>query len=95
VLEALEKESYDIILMDVQMPELDGLEATRRVRRMFRDGPRPWIIAMTANALAEDREICLSAGMDDYLSKPVKLEALDAALKRAGGESAVGGSSAK
>jgi CheY-like chemotaxis protein len=60
--------------MDVQMPEMDGLETTRLVRKRFTD--QPVIIAMTANAMAEDKEACLQAGMDDYISKPVKLEVL-------------------
>ncbi len=76
---ALERASYDIVLMDVQMPELDGLEATRRIRdRWGADGPR--IVAMTANAMAEDREACLAAGMDGYLSKPIRVEELVAEL---------------
>ncbi len=74
LLQALEDESYDIILMDVQMPELDGLEATRQIRQKM--GKHPFIIAMTANAMQSDRDICLAAGMDDYLSKPIKLEEL-------------------
>jgi signal transduction histidine kinase/CheY-like chemotaxis protein len=79
--EALAHATYDVVLMDVQMPELDGLEATRRIRARWQsDGP--WIIAMTANAMAEDREACLAAGMDDYLSKPVRIEELQAALER-------------
>jgi CheY-like chemotaxis protein len=79
VIGALEKQAYDLVLMDVQMPELDGLEATRRVRaRWAADGPR--IVAMTANALAEDRQACIEAGMDDYVSKPIRPEALIAAL---------------
>ncbi|MCT7975153.1 PAS domain S-box protein [Laspinema olomoucense] len=83
---ALNRQSYDVILMDVQMPEMDGLEATRRIclewsqRRDVSPMGRPWIIAMTANAMQGDREICLQAGMDDYISKPIRLEALAQAL---------------
>lgn len=68
------RELYDIILMDVQMPEIDGLEATRIIRQGMEI--QPTIIAMTANAMKEDRDQCLKAGMDDFLSKPVKLEEL-------------------
>ena len=82
VLEALRRQSYDIILMDVQMPGMDGLEAARRIAAEFPPEHRPRIIAMTANALLGDREACLAAGMDDYLSKPIRLEELYAAIAR-------------
>ena len=77
----LELHGFDVILMDVQMPEMDGLEATQTIRSI--NISQPIIIAMTANALVEDREECLKAGMDDYLSKPVNIELLLAALTRA------------
>jgi len=73
---------FDIILMDVQMPELDGLEATRRIRAQA-PSPRPWIIAMTANAMDGDREACLAAGMDGYISKPIRPERLAEAIAAA------------
>jgi PAS domain S-box-containing protein len=82
VLQSLRQQPYDVLLMDVHMPEMDGLEATRRIRES--DGPaRPWIIALTANAMQGDRELCLSAGMDDYISKPIKPDEIAAAMKRA------------
>jgi len=68
--------------MNVQMPEMDGLEATRQIGARYEASERPRIIAMTTNAMAGDRERCLDAGMDDYLSKPVRLEDLDQALGR-------------
>jgi CheY-like chemotaxis protein len=79
VLQALERQTYDVVLMDVQMPEMDGLEATKVIRQRWPEGPR--IIAMTASALKGDREICLSAGMDSYISKPTKIEGLRVALE--------------
>ena len=81
-LDALERESYDVVLMDVQMPEVDGLEATRRIHQRFGSADRPRIIAMTANAMEGDREECLAAGMDDYVSKPIRREELARALAR-------------
>jgi len=80
VLEALERESYDVVIMDVQMPEMDGLEATRRIHQRWPAGRRPHIIAATANAMQEEREACLAAGMDAYLSKPIRVEYLATAL---------------
>ncbi|HEX4964148.1 MAG TPA: ATP-binding protein [Thermoanaerobaculia bacterium] len=84
-LAALRRQRYDVILMDVQMPGMDGLEAARHIRDEWPVEERPRIIALTANALREDRETCLAAGMDDYLSKPVLLEDLRAVLYRAVG----------
>lgn len=79
VLQNLERQEYDVILMDVLMPEMDGLEATRQIRQRW---PRePKIIAMTASALKGDREICLASGMDGYISKPAKIEDLKAVLR--------------
>ena len=79
VLRALEVGRYDLILMDGQMPGLDGYETTRRLRQQ---GVRIPIVAMTANAMSGDRERCLEAGMDDFVSKPVSTDALEAALQR-------------
>lgn len=75
VIEALERQSYDVILMDIQMPEMDGLEATRRIHQLWPD-QHPHIVAVTANAMHSDRDVCLGAGMDYYLSKPIRIEEL-------------------
>jgi PAS domain S-box-containing protein len=80
VLAALDSRPYDLILMDCQMPELDGYETTQRIRARGADGPK--IIAMTANAMRGESEKCIAAGMDDYLSKPVRLEALREMVNR-------------
>ena len=79
-LQALKRQVYDVVLMDVQMPEMDGLEATRRLRVELPDERQPRVIAMTANAMQGDREMCLEAGMDDYVSKPIRIEELVKAL---------------
>jgi signal transduction histidine kinase/CheY-like chemotaxis protein len=78
--ESVERQTYDLVLMDVQMPELDGLEATRRITARWPAAGRPRIVAMTANAMQGDREICLAAGMDDYLTKPIRVDDLVQAL---------------
>jgi CheY-like chemotaxis protein len=82
VLQALRRLPYSVILMDVQMPEMDGIETTRRIHEEFSVGCQPYIIALTAHALEGDRERLLSSGMDDYVSKPIRMEDLVAALKR-------------
>ena len=83
VLAAVRQVSYDLILMDGQMPEMDGLEATRQLKQLFPDPKdRPWVIALTANAMQSDREACLAAGMDDFLTKPIKPQELRVALER-------------
>jgi PAS domain S-box-containing protein len=84
VLEALRRQRYDVILMDVQMPEMDGLVAAREIVRLWPERKdRPWIVALTANAMQGDREACMAAGMDDYISKPMKTADLIAAIERA------------
>jgi CheY-like chemotaxis protein len=80
--ESIERQIYDVILMDVQMPEMDGLDATRNIRKL-NDVTQPHIIAMTANAMEGDREMCIAAGMNDYISKPIRVHELVEALMKA------------
>ena len=82
-IESIERQTYDVVLMDVQMPEMDGLEATRRITARWERAQRPWLVAMTANAMLGDREACLGAGMDDYVVKPIRVDALVEALQGA------------
>jgi two-component system, sensor histidine kinase and response regulator len=81
--EAVERQKYDIIFMDIQMSDMDGLEATRIICSQTSRSERPYIVAMTANAMKEDRDLCLAAGMDDYLTKPIRPEEIKAAIERA------------
>ncbi len=81
--ESVQRQVYDVVLMDVQMPELDGLDATRRICALQGPGARPHIIAMTANAMQGDREMCLAAGMDDYVTKPIRVDQFVKALNNA------------
>ncbi|HLO18194.1 MAG TPA: response regulator, partial [Anaerolineales bacterium] len=80
--ESIERQTYDVILMDVQMPEMDGLDATRDIRKLT-NVQQPHIIAMTANAMEGDREMCIAAGMNDYISKPIRVNELVEALMKA------------
>lgn len=82
VLEALRRQPYDVVLMDMQMPEMDGIEATERIRQEWTIEQGPYIIAMTANAMQGDREACIKSGMDDYISKPIRIQKLAEALGR-------------
>ena len=79
-LEMLRRGGFDLVLLDMEMPEMDGLEATRRITARWKPKDRPRIVAMTANAMQGDREECLAAGMDDYLTKPIRVERLVEAL---------------
>jgi CheY-like chemotaxis protein len=79
-IQAVGRQRYDLVLMDVQMPEMDGLEATRRIVEEVPLDQRPWIVAMTANAMDGDRERCLDAGMKGYISKPIRVDELVAVV---------------
>jgi signal transduction histidine kinase/DNA-binding response OmpR family regulator len=83
VIESMERQPYDVVLMDVQMPEMDGLEAARRINARWGPHERPRIVAMTANAMQGDRDECLGAGMDDYVTKPIRIDRLVEALSNA------------
>jgi CheY-like chemotaxis protein len=80
--DAVRRLDYDVVFMDLQMPELDGVGATQQILAEHAHEKRPRIVALTANAYDGDRDACLAAGMDDYVSKPLKTEALEAALMR-------------
>ena len=86
--DAVRRERFDVVLMDVQMPEMNGFEATQAIRAMERDGARMPIVALTAHAMRGDDERCLEAGMDGYVSKPVRPQELYAAIERALGSPA-------
>ncbi len=81
-IESLGRQLYDVVFMDVQMPEMDGLEATRRIRSNFAKADQPRIIAMTANAMLGDRDLCLEAGMDDYITKPIRFGEIQEMLEK-------------
>ena len=82
VLEALQRQTYDVVLMDVEMPEMDGLESTHLIHQQWPAEERPSIIALTANTMQGDRERYLAAGMDGYISKPIRVESLMEALSQ-------------
>jgi CheY-like chemotaxis protein len=82
VLTAMKQQNYDLVLMDLQMPVLDGLQTTRRIRAEFPADRQPYIIAITASALLGDRDKCMEAGMDDYLRKPIRELDLRSAIER-------------
>jgi len=82
VLAALQRQPYDVVLLDVQMPKMDGLEVARQIREQWQPHTRPYVIAVTANALRGNREICLDAGMDYYMSKPIRMEELAQVLNQ-------------
>ena len=81
-LQTLKREPYDLMLLDIEMPEMDGLDAARQICTRWGAHERPRIVAMTANAMQGDRDMCLAAGMDDYLTKPIRVERLVEALSQ-------------
>lgn len=88
-LEAAARGSFDLVLMDWQMPGMDGLETTRRMKAIWRPDRQVPVVALTANAMEGDRALCLQAGMSDYLTKPLQMSTLEAALERWVGTPAV------
>ena len=82
-IECVERQTYDVVLMDVQMPEMDGLDASKEITTRWSAAERPRIVAMTANAMQGDREMCIAAGMDDYIAKPIRVDRLVEALMHA------------
>ena len=82
VLRQCESQHYDMVFMDINMPEMDGIEATRELHKKFPGGKRPVVVAMTANSMEGDRETCLEAGMDDFLPKPLRIDELQKILMR-------------
>jgi CheY-like chemotaxis protein len=84
VLDALERQKYDVVFMDVQMPEMDGIETTENIVKRYPVKDRPFIVAMTANAMEGDKERCLQAGMNDYVPKPIRLDAVREVIERIG-----------
>jgi PAS domain S-box-containing protein len=82
--ESVDRQQYDVVLMDLHMPEMDGIEATRRIVQKYPKEKRPRIIAVTADAMQGDRELCIAAGMDDYISKPIQIAELQRALEKSG-----------
>ena len=83
VVRAIEQRPYDIILMDVMMPEMDGLKTTQFIRSHFEADQQPYIIALTANALSEDRDICLKAGMNEFITKPIRRDEFERQVRQA------------
>ena len=79
---AVQKRKFDLVFMDLQMPEMDGITATAEIRRLLPKDAQPIILALTANAMSGDRERCIAAGMNDHLAKPVKIEELQGAIQR-------------